>query len=222
MAMATESADTELTPLSSSSIISEVISRQSSPVSFDWRSAGFELNIGYGYIDEANNFENEVIEITPAFPSSSGITYKAIMRRVKVFATDSTNTLGRSPFVQAAGVTRYQLGAGINYSVLEGRSITLLSPSVPDFEHVLFLSGALTFNHPNDGLIPRKSEPPKILLGQRPVNSPIVYEFGLRWQIYTPKSLGFYFEMDRAIPASDTKELRGWTYFSMGVLWSSL
>ena len=122
-----------------SGLFNDVISRSQKPHAFDWRKSSSELNLGYGYTDEANNFNNEAYDLGIGFPLGSWI-FQLDLRRINVYPTYSSNLLGRTPFTQEATVTRYEMGGTFMFSLFEGRSISRLSPAVTDLDHAFFLT----------------------------------------------------------------------------------
>jgi hypothetical protein len=206
-------------PLSATGLTQDVVSRAESPHVYDWRRADAELQAGYGYIDEANNFESDVFELGVGIPAGDGSLLRFGLRRAYVHGTPSSNDIGRTPFRQKALPTRYEAYGGYAFGLLEGRSMTRFSPTLPDFEHAMFFWAGAHYSHPNAGLVPKRSEPPKPLPGQDPVNAKIVLELGLRWQIYTPQSFGVFFEAMTCRPLGE-RGAPPWQYLASGVLWS--
>lgn len=206
-----------LDPMYTPGIVSEVISESRSPRVYDWRKNSYELQLGTGYIDEANNFETEVYEIILGVPMEGGLMTRFGLRRVIVRGTDSSDKIGRTPFTQESAMTRYELVAGMAFSLLEGRNFTRFSPGLGDFENVVLAWGGLHYSHPNASYIPKKNEKPRKLPGQKPVNQKIVIELGLRWAIYLPKDYGIYMESIYNFPLGASDELDNWIYFAGGI-----
>ena len=213
------SAFADADPLSSTGLAQDVVSHATSPHAYDWRRADAELQAGYGYIDEANNFESDVFELGAGVPAGDGSLLRLGIRRAYVRSTPSSNDIGRTPFKQKALPTRYEVYGGYAFGLLEGRSMTRFSPTLPDFEHAMFLWTGAHYSHPNAGLVPKRSAPPPTLPGQDPVNAKIVLELGLRWQIYTPQSFGVFFEAMTCRPLGE-RGAHPWQYLASGVLWS--
>src|SRR5690606_12538192 len=130
-------------------------------------------------------------------PFGGGVSGGLGVRRIYVYETDSSRKIGRTPYRQQAGMTRYEYVASAAFRLLEGRSFTRFSPMLPDFKHVLHLTAAIHYSHPTRTTVPRKNDPPVPMAGQEPVNSKIVPEVGLRWQIYLPSAIGIYFEASK-------------------------
>ena len=206
-----------LDPMYTPGIVSEVISESRSPRVYDWRKNAYELQLGTGYIDEANNFETEVYEIILGVPMEGGLITRVGLRHVIVRGTESSDNVGRTPFTQESGMTRYEILAGMGFSLLEGRNFTRFSPGLGDFENVVLATLGLHYSHPNATYIPKKNEKPRKLPGQKPVNQKIVIELGMRWAIYTPKDYGLYFEAIYNRPLGATGDLTSWAYFGGGL-----
>ena len=202
----------------SSGLFSDVISRSQKPHVYDWRKASSELDLGYGYTDEANNFDNEAYDIGLGFPLGSGI-FRLDLRRINVYPTRSSNLLGRTPFTQEATVTRYEAGGTFMWSVFEGRSISRLSPAVTDLDHAFFLTAGLFYSHPNKSLMIKKSDTPAPLLGQQQVTPTLVSEIGMRWHLYLPQAFGLFFAYTKQF-ANKGHDLNSWISVSGGLLWS--
>ena len=207
-------------PLTAQGIVDEVVSRSESPHAYDWRSATAELEAAVGEVNAANNFDNEVYELAAGIPLGDGSLARFGVRRAQVYATPSSNMVGRTPFRQASLVTRYEVFGGYGFGLLEGRAMTRLSPWLGDVENALFLWGGAHFSHPNQSLVPKRSDDPTPLPGQAPIHAKIVVETGLRWHVYLPRSFGLAFEALYQHPLGGTDDLKSWTYFSGGVLWS--
>lgn len=206
-----------LDPMYTPGIVSEVISESRAPRAYDWRKNSYELQLGTGYIDEANNFENEVYEIILGIPMEGGLMTRIGLRRVIVRGTESSDNVGRTPFTQESGMTRYEILAGMGFSLLEGRNFTRFSPGLGDFENVVLASLGLHYSHPNASYIPKKNEKPRKLPGQKPINQKIVIELGIRWAIYSPKDYGIYLESVYNRPLGASGDLKSWTYFGGGI-----
>jgi hypothetical protein len=206
-----------LDPMYTPGIVSEVVSESRSPRAYDWRKKAYELQLGYGYIDEENNFENEVFELMMGFPSDGGFMPRFGVRRVIVMGTESSDKLARTPFKQEAGMTRYEIVTGVGISLLEGRNFSRFSPGLGDFENVILAWGGIHYSHPNATWIPKKNEKPRKLPGQKPVNQKIVFELGMRWAVYTPKDYGLYLEAMYHLPFGATEDLKDWNYFAGGI-----
>ncbi len=204
-------------PMYSPGIVQDVISESRSPRAYDWRKNSYELQLGYGYTDEANNFENEVYELMLGLPAEGGIITRVGIRRAIVMGTESSDKVGRTPFTQESTMTRYELVGGFGYSLLEGRNFTRLSPTFGDFENVFMVWLGFHYSHPNASYIPKKNEKPERMPGQSPKNFKYVLELGLRWAIYTPKDYGLYLEFMEHVPLGRTGDLESWTYFAGGI-----
>ncbi|MCX6109529.1 MAG: hypothetical protein NTZ90_08005 [Proteobacteria bacterium] len=206
--------------MSVAGIVKEVTSRAESPHAYDWRRASAEVQLGYGYTAEANNFDTDTVELGVGIPVSGGSLLRFGLRRAMVHGTPSSNAIGRTPFKQGAQSTRYELFGGYGFGLLEGRSMTRFSPLLPDFEQVLLAWGGAHYNHLNRTWIPMRSDPPAPLAGQDPAYAKINIEIGLRWQVYMPQSFGLSFEAIQVRPVGGSGQLRYWAYYSGGVLWS--
>ena len=206
--------------LSVESLVQDVISRSESPHVSDWRKYKFEMQAGYGYVEERNNFTNSAYELSGALPAGAGSQFRFGLRRVLMQRTDSTDKIARTPFKQAAQYSRYELQVAYAYGLMEGRAMTRLSPMIPDFEHATLINVGVHYNLPGEKTLPSRGTPPQPLPGQQPVNSNFNFEIGLRWHLYTPQTFGFYLEAAYQRPMSATGALKSWNYFSGGVLWS--
>ncbi len=206
--------------LTAGGLVEEVVSRSDSPHAFDWRAATAEVQLGYGYVDEANNFDTETFELGAGVPTGEGSMARFGLRRTQVYSTPSSNDVGRTPFRQAAQPTRYEFFGGDGYGLLEGRSMTRLTPWIPDVAHVMLAYAGAHYSLPNKGWVPRRGDPPAVLPGQEQVKTKIALELGLRWQIYLPSSFGVYFEGLYNRPMGSAGRLRSWSYFSGGLVWA--
>ncbi len=207
-------------PLQSASIVEEVLSQTSSPHAFDWRRSLLEIRGGYGFVHEANNFENEAFALGVSIPSLYGSSLRVNIRRVNVYSTSSSRMLGRTPFQQAAQLTRYELGIGAGYYLLEGRAFSRLSPVVADLEFTLSGVVGLHYNHENAGRLPKFGDRPKLYVGQERAYSKLTWELGLEWVVYFPSALGIMLEMQYQTAPGTDSALSDWWYFSGGMLWS--
>lgn len=128
--------DTVESPLSSQGLYQDVISEVKNPMVFNWRRSAYELDIGYIHVDEKNNFETEGGSLGITFPSKGGYLFRLVVRRIEILQTGSSKKIGRTPYKQPAGVTRYEILTGGALSLLEGRVASRFSPIIPDLEHV--------------------------------------------------------------------------------------
>ena len=206
--------------MSVAGIVKEVTSRAESPHAYDWRRAAAEVQLGYGYTAEANNFDTDTVELGVGIPVSGGSLLRFGLRRAMVHSTPSSNDIGRTPFKQGAQSTRYELFGGYGFGLLEGRSMTRFSPMLPDFEQILLAWGGAHYKHLNRTWLPMRSDPQAPLPGQDPAYAKINIEIGLRWQVYMPQSFGLSFEAMQVRPMGGSGKLRYWAYYSGGVLWS--
>lgn len=207
--------------LSSAGLLEEVISQVENPHVFDWRKASFQLELGLGYPVETNNFESRAYELALGIPLNGGMIFRTGLRRVKVSETYSSRLIGRTPFLQEAGISRYDLIAGLDYSILEGRSITRFSKWIPDLQHVLFLKAAGYYSHPNASDMIKLKDKPQAYPGQDVFRSAVNLELGLKWQLYLPQAFGFYLEASQHYPLSRGDHLHSWLYFAGGLTWSA-
>ncbi|MHA0111401.1 hypothetical protein ACXYUI_30475, partial [Klebsiella pneumoniae] len=84
------------------------------------RQASWELEIGYGFADERNNFDTDTYELAAGIASGSGSLVRFGIRHAAVHATHSSSDIGRTPFTQAAQSTRYESFGGYGLGLLEG------------------------------------------------------------------------------------------------------
>lgn len=203
-------------PLSSASLIEEVISKTDHPRKYDWPNRSFEMNLGYAQVDEANNFETSGLQLEGILPLGEGLLLRAGVRYFSTSTTAAGRMLQQTPYSQAVQPTRLELLAGAAYPLMEGRSATRLSPTVTDLEHAFFVLAGV---HRNVFSIPGQDETP-LTPGMRAVKSPWVGEAGFRMQIYMPRSLGVYFEWqyNHAITGVD-EDLSHWQTFAGGLSW---
>lgn len=207
-------------PMSASSVADEVTSLTKDPHYFDWRRAGYELELGYDYVDEANNFNNDGGHIGLGIPVGGGFAFRFGVRRFNVYGTRSSNLVSRTPFKQPGLTNRYEFFAGGSYALLEGRSFSRLSPMVSDFSHALFIELGAHYHHPNNGWVPKRKDPPDPLPGQDPAKPKIVGELGLRWTVFFPEVFGVFFDVREHAPlAGANGGMVRWTHFSAGVIW---
>lgn len=205
-------------PLTSAVLVDEVMSQSSGPHVFDWRKSAAEIELGYVYVDEANNFESWGAELIGSIPSDAGVTFRFGLRRFWLESTESAELIEKTPFRQKAQPTRYEIMGGLGVSLLEGRSFSRLSPWMGDLEHVLQGLVGLHYNHPNDKWIPARSDKPDARPGQEISYAKLVAEIGLRWQVYFPSSLGLFLGVDRQIPlgAAPPRVMN----YSLGLVWA--
>ncbi|MGE0173758.1 MAG: hypothetical protein AB7T49_13255 [Oligoflexales bacterium] len=205
---------------SSGTLVDEVVAQSEDKHLYDWRNYETEYEFSYGYMDESNNFENEVYQLGLGMPSVSGSYMRMGLRRVNVYPTPSSNLLGRTPFTQAAGRTRYEVYARYDMSILEGRSFTRLSPWISDLGHAMFFTAGLHYRHANKGWVPKKGDPPDRLPGQKAVDGLFGVELGFRWQIFLPEQFGIVFDAAHVRRTFASVDLSYWTYFSGGITWA--
>jgi|GEM_PF-1807943 len=207
-------------PYESDGLVQEVITEISNPVVFDFRRADWEFTLVGGYSDEANNFKNEVWGLTVGMPLQSGSVFRFGLNRVNVMTTPSSHKIGRSPFTQDATMSRYEAGLSFAFNLMEGKSVTRLSTFVPDFEHVMYVTLGGSFNHPNEGLMPKKRDYPEALPGQRRIHSKYSYGIGLEWQFFLPQAVGLRMGAElKLLPVPDS-DLRYYPFYYTGVVWA--
>ena len=207
--------------LSVPGLFAEVAAQSKQPHAYDWKKASYELQLGFGTVDENNSFENEVWELGLGFPTDVGWIFASGIRRVNMQRTRSSDMLGRSPFVQDAQMTRYEWFFNADWRLVEGRAMSLLSPFITDVEQATFFVVGAHMNHPNRGLKPKKTDKPEPFPGEKRVNSQFNFELGLKWQLYLPKSFGTFFMWTYQRPIlGNTGDLKSWHYFTGGLLWS--
>jgi hypothetical protein len=207
-------------PMAPSSLVEEVVSRIDSPHVFDWRRKSGELGLGIGSIDEANNFETRVYELSYAMPISGGWIGKAAIRRAIVRGTSSSNQIARTPFRQAAQSSRYELAAAGYWSIIEGRSMSRLSPWLSDLEHVFMVGGGVHYSLPNQGWIPKLDEEPEPMPGQETTKISLVLELGLRLHFYLPSGFGLALEAAEHRAMNGDSALTRWNYYTAALLWT--
>lgn len=214
-------ADDTAQALSLPGLFDEVVTKTKAKHVYDWKRATYELQLGYGTVDEKNNFENAAWDLGFGVPTDSGWIFGGGLRRVIMASTASSDDVGRGPFTQDAQMTRYELYMNANWRILEGRAMTALTPWISDLEMATFLILGFHFNHPNKGNMPKKTDKPAPYTGQRQVNAEHVFELGLKWQVYTPQSFGMFFTIERQMPIlGNTGNLGAFNYLSGGILWS--
>jgi hypothetical protein len=208
-------------PLSSGGIVAEVISVSETPHIYDYRKVAYELSLAYGGVQEANNFDTDTFDLGVGFPAGGLGMGRISLRRSWVKGTKSSDMLGRTPFRQEAQMTRYEIAGAYNIVLLEGRSMTRISPLLPDFEQILYGVGGVHYGLPTKSLAPRLNDPPEALGGQKPVKATIVVELGLRWAVHIPQMFGLYTEAlyQRALRGGG-EDLSSWSYFAGGLTWA--
>lgn len=201
--------------------INEVMSQSTSPHAYDWREAAFELEIGADYADEANNYDTNGWHIGASVPTGGGFVFRLLIRRMYVHASHAGELIGRTPFRQAAQPTRYEYALGGGWALLEGRSMSRLSPLISDLEHVMLATFGLHYTDPNSGTIPKMGDDTGLLPGQSKEYSNWNLELGLRWNIYLPRGAGIFFEMQKNWPRTVSENgVASWQTFTAGGLWS--
>ncbi len=205
--------------LSAMSLAREVVQASQSLHAFDWRKMATELSFGYGYADEANNFDTESFNLGLGIPTGDGYLIQGGLRRTLVYSTPSTNQLGATPYLQEALTSRYELYGGLAASLVEGRAMSRLSPWLPDLEFVLFGVGRLHYSRSTQDWQPWSSRKPPSKLGQKPITSNLGAELGFRTQVYLPIHIGLYFEWLYIRPRSGGQDLKSWRYFEGGLAW---
>lgn len=210
----------DFSPLTSMALAREIILASESKLVYDWRRSTLEATLGYGYADEANSFNAEAFDLGVGIPLGGGLRASGGLRRILVYGTPSTNLLGKTPYLQESTMTRLELYGGMGLSLLEGRSISILSTWLGDLEQALF--GVVQFHISQDQenynpLSPRK---PKQKLGQKPVSAPMAFELGLRMHVYTVFDWGLYLEWLHMRPLKSGEYLTSWNQLTGGLLWS--
>lgn len=205
-------------------LVEEVLSKSSSPREYDWRQAWFTVEAEATQINEANSFESSGYglglsrDLGDILSGSLGSAWLARLnfRRVETRATESTRLIALTPFTQAAQPSRYEILAGVGFTLLEGRSATPLGPRMTDIEHALLLLGGLQYNI-HDSTDSVDTLPP----GMRAVKYRFVGETGLRFQIFLPRALGLALEWTYSFPLTDADpDLRGWQRYGGALSWS--
>jgi len=203
--------------LSSTALTEEIISNVSNPHAFDWRKTGLIFGYGAVHYMENNSFESSAYQFSIGVPMRTGSLIRAGFRRVKVSETHSSVLLAKTPFTQSAQSTRFEFFGNYGLNLLEGRSISIFSPSYSDLETVLWVRAGLQYSHPNQSWYPKPGDKPEVLPAQEPVNSKIGLELGILWQLFFPNSLGLHLEAVYHYPIMGAGQLRHWTHISMGV-----
>jgi hypothetical protein len=205
--------------LSAASLAREVVQASQSLHAFDWRKMSSEVSFGYGYADEANNFDTESFNLGLGIPARDGYLIQGGLRRTLVYSTPSTNQLGATPYLQEGLTSRYELYGGLAVSLLEGRAMSRLSPWLADLEFVWFGIGRLHYSRSTQDWQPWSSRKPPSKLGQKPISSMLGAELGFRTQVYLPIHIGLYFEWLYIRPRSGGLDLKSWRYFEGGLTW---
>lgn len=206
--------------LSAWAISREIVQGSAALHAYDWRKLNSEVYLGYGYADEANNFNTESYDLGIGLPQDSGYVFTLGLRRTNVYSTPSTNQLGSTPYLQEALTTRFELYGGVAASLLEGRAISRLSPWVQDLEFALFAVGRIHLSRATEDRNPMSSKKPKVKLGQKPIISTFGLEVGFRGQIYFPLDIGIFFEAMHNRPKQGGDQLKSWASFEGGLLWA--
>ncbi len=201
---------------SSISILKDVIQKTTSKHQYDWRVDDYEIDLIYGYLDEQNNFENNISGIGFIFLNPNGFSYRIALARVNYWPTPSSNLVGRTPFKQRSGTNRYQLSFQGLLSIMEGRAITRLSPTISDIEFALFGFAGISYNHYLNRTTLAIKESIARFPGQDPMTPRFTLELGLKWNLYLPNSYGLTFEPSLGIPINSEGRLKYWMQFVVG------
>jgi hypothetical protein len=205
---------------SSTELIDEVIAETNNPRLYDWHNE--ELGIEYSNftMNEKNNFESSGYTIALRSSLSSRLFGLFGVRFVETYATPASELVALTPYQQAAQSNRREIFLQGAYPLLAGRSFTLLSPWVSDWEHVFYVKGGAHYNFLGTGY-GLKSESTTALAGQRPVNYKWVGELGFRLQFSLPRSFSVFMDVDHFFPLKNSDaDLKQWSLMGGGLAWS--
>lgn len=204
----------------SQTLLNEVIAQSQSPHAFDWRSERVSLEMSKVIINERNNF------LSGGFAVGARKTFEGRylgivgFRSIKTEATASSEMLAKTPFTQAAQPSRLELFAVAGLPILAGRSFSIFSDWLPDFEHVLYIKLGGHYNFFNDAL-KIKSQPSDILPGQRNIVYHEVLNAGLRLQMSLFHSASVFLDYDYYYPGAHyDRDLPEWLSLGGGFSWS--
>jgi hypothetical protein len=198
----------------SGTLVEEVISRSENAKAWDWRRYQIQIEAGYTTINESNSFTSKSYNIGLSRPVSRGWIARGQIRRAVISGTASSNAVSLTPFSQAAQPSRYEILGGAAYTLLDGRSSTLLSPKISDLGHALYAIGGLQYNY-------FTNEEPEPIPGMRALYYKFIAEAGLRFQVFLPEHLGIAFDWTYSLPVtSSDPDLNSWQRFTGSLTWS--
>ena len=162
-------------PSTSGTLVEEVLSRSSTPHQWDWRNDVLMIEGGYTALHEFNSFESRSYNLGLATSLGGPWIARGAFRKVVIQGTPSSEQFALTPFSQAAQPSRYEALAGAGYALIEGRSMTALSPQLTDVGHALYAVVGVQYNF-------FANHDPEPLPGMRAVYYDLVAEAGLRFQ----------------------------------------
>jgi hypothetical protein len=205
---------------SSTELIDEVIAETQNPRLYDWHNEQLGLEYSTFNLNEKNNFESFGYSLALRSSLSSRFFGLFGVRFVETLATPSTEMVALTPYQQAAQSSRREVFLQGALPILAGRSFTLLSPWISDWEHVLYFKLGAQYHFTGRG-IAFNQEPLPALPGQRVVNYKWVGILGLRLQFSLPKSFSLFMDMDHFAPLKDPDaDLKQWSLLGGGIAWS--
>jgi hypothetical protein len=198
----------------SGTLVEEVLSRSENPSTWDWRHPRVQVELGFTTLDEANSFTSKSYNLGVSRPLGRGWIARGQVRRAVTSGTASSNAVSLTPFSQAAQPTRWEFLAGGAYTLMDGRSSTLLSPKITDLGHSLAVLAGLQYNY-------FSNTDPEPIPGMRALYYKFVGELGLRFQVYLPEHLGLAFDWTYSLPLSrPDDDLDSWQRFTGSFTWS--
>ncbi len=199
-------------PVSSFDLVNEVIVQSENPRLYDLNLEKFGFELTKYSVNEKNNFESNGISLGLRTNLSAKYFLYTGIRSTSVTSTTSSDSLSLTPFNQAAQPSRKELYFQFGIPIIAGRSFTILSPWMSDWEHLILAKIGLHYNlYDKKGVLP----------AQRPIKYQFVSEVGLRLQFSLPKSLSVFVDYDYQYPLKKPdQDLKSWTILGGGIAWS--
>lgn len=205
---------------SSTELIDDVIAETQNPRLYDWHHEQLGLEYSTFNLNEKNNFESLGYSLALRSSLSSRFFGLLGIRFVETLATPSSEMVALTPYQQAAQPSRREVFLQGALPLLAGRSFTLLSPWISDWEHVLYFKLGAQYHFTGSGYA-LTQEPFQTLPGQRVVNYKWVGSIGLRLQFSLPRSFSVFMDMDHFVPLKDSDaDLKQWSLLGGGIAWS--
>lgn len=205
---------------SSSDLIDEVISETKDVRAYDWRRDQLGLEYSRFTVNEKNNFESQGYSVglrTSLSPRLMGVLG---FRFIEVKPTNSSEMIALTPYQQAAQTNRKEIYMMGYYPLIAGRSFTLLSPWIADWEHTVYIKMGIHYNLLGRDLNFSSTEP-QPLPGQRAITYKWVGDIGFRLQFSLPYSFSLFFDVDNFFPLKNRDgDLPQWSNMGGGIAWS--
>lgn len=199
------------------SVLDQVIMQSQAPKIYDWRNSSYELELGIDDVNERNVLPSDGWHAGAGFSFGSGFMFRTGLRRVNVHSSTAGRLIEKTPFRQMGQPTRWEIYGLVGYSLLEGRTSSLLSPLISDVESVFSLEVGAHYVHPSSRLIPTKKGERSRVAGQKIGVSSWVIDLGVRYQFYLPSGVGVFLASSYQVPFSYLGPALGhWTAFTVG------